>query len=186
MKKKPVFIILSVAALITLIYTGTWQYCMHYVWLPHLPDQSKIDYVKTQGAWTYYYLKPDEDGCLYRMLVPTFSGFTNGRCVLDVVSNFAYPDVDGETESGQDAGKSIISFTAACPIYLNGKLKSYGFMINATFSDDDCASVAYFDLSPDMELNNKDELSAPELKLYQKSLPEMERICKKFHELFSV
>ena len=189
MKKKPVFIILSVAALITLIYTGTWLYCKHFIWLPHLPDQSKIDHVETIGGYTYYYLKIDEDGYLYRMLVPSFSGI-GARWVLDAVSCIVIddPEINGEeeTENRKILKSSDISFTAACPLNLKGEVKSYGFMINATFPDDDCASVAYFDLSPDMELNNKDELSAPELKLYQKSLPEMERICKKFHELFSV
>ena len=190
MKKKPVMIILSVAALITLIYTGTWLYCKHFIWLPHLPDQSKIDYVETIGAYTYYNLKIDEDGYFYRMLVPTFTGFLGGRCSVDAVSVIQLEDMpvneNGETENRRVTERSNLAFTVGCPLNLTGKIKAYHFMINATFPDDDCASVAYFIISPDMELNNKDELSAPELKLYQKSLPEMEKVCKKFHELFSV
>lgn len=190
MKKKPLIITLSVAALLALMYTGAWLYCRHFIWLPHLPDQSKIDRVETEKAWTYYYLKEDEDGYLFRMLVPSFSGFLGSHCVLDAVSCIVINDTDqsGDDETGNHhiAEISDFSFTAACPLNFKGEIRSFGFVVNAAVSDDDCAAAAYFDISPDMELENEEELTVAELKLYQAVLPEIERVCKKFHELFSV
>lgn len=190
MKKKRAIIILSVAALILLVYTGAWMYCLHFIWLPHLPDQSKIDRVETEKAWTYYYLKEDENGYLFRMLVPSFSGFLGGRCVLDAVSSIVIDDTDQngnyEIEGHHITEISDYSFTAACPLNFKGEIKSFGIVVNATVPDDDCAAVACFNISPDMVLENEEELSAPELKLYRETLPEIEKICKKFHELFSI
>ena len=190
MKKKPLIITLSVAALILLIYTGAWMYCLHFIWLPHLPDQSKIDRVETEKAWTYYYLKEDEDGYLFRMLVPSFSGFLGSHCVLDAVSCMAINETDGnddfETGSRYREVISNFSFIVACPLNSKCEIKSFGFVVNAAVPDDDCAAAACFNISPDLELENKEELTAAELKLYQAVLPEIERVCKKFHELFSV
>lgn len=191
-KKIALFIVLGAVLSLALIYCGTYHYYKKYVWMPHLPDESMIDYIDETKSRTYYYLKMEDIRYQYCISFPTLYGFLGSNCVFDVVSSIQDDDEhvrineNGEKEYYESPSDSKFAFTLAGRLNLKGKVKLFNCVVNAIPPEENCAAAAYFSLSPDLKLKNEDELSEAEKNLFQQAYPEMKTLCDNMYHIFSL
>lgn len=191
MKKKPLIIILSVAAGITLLYSGIWLFYKNYIWMSHVNGNSVLKSEKNGllGGQSYY-VEADDKYNHYAFKIPSFGSFC---CYCSAGSSLAVDKssgvVDEEGSTGYqtvNASGSPFDYMMIAEFGMNGLIKCYKFNVCPMPAQEQYPDAAFFRLDENAELLNSDGLSEKELKLYHASKDEMSEFIKKTNELFNI
>lgn len=191
MKRKKIYItIISIILILILLFSGTWIYCYYAVWKPHIPTNiSKLEIDKNSSARRTYYRTPDDEK--NRQFTLSLPWFGNFHCVCSYTSGINFDDnnfiinENGEKEiiptaiSGSDYFFSIL-----LPVTMTGKIKQIVCNVQPVSSNKKYAESAYFEMSLDGSLKNKEMYNQKELALYNDSLPEILEITDLMKEQF--
>ena len=192
MKKKPVIIILSVAALIALIYTGTWLYLKNFVWKKHLPaDISDFTIEKTSNR-TYYRSKMDDKYYTYTMSEPRLMDFP-WYCAFSAVGSLGTDDDHVITqENGQPQyiiypmSGSDFDYSFGGHLGIDGRIHTFACNINSYSADDQFPKCALILFNSDLSAQNAEKMNEQERALYNKVLPEIKELRDNLYRVFSL
>ncbi|MBR3044429.1 MAG: hypothetical protein IKI45_08105 [Oscillospiraceae bacterium] len=192
MKKKPVIIVVSIAAGIAIIYCFAWAYLKHFVWMPHLPADITEYTVEKSFARTYYRSPPDDKYYNYTISTPGLFNFP-WYCSFNVISGIGTDDEhvlvseDGSVQyipfpmSGSD-----FTYSFGGHLGLNGKINLYVCSVNSYSYDDQFPKSAFFLFNHELELEETANYTEQEIALYHRTKPELENLRDNMNKLFSL
>ena len=192
MKKKPVIIILSVAALIALIYIGTWLCLKNFVWMKHLPaDISGFTIEKTFNR-TYYRSPPDDKYYNYTMSTPSLFNFP-WYCTFDAIGGIGTDDehvIVSENGAVQyipyPMSGSDFDYSFAGHLGIDGRIHTFACNINSYSSDNQFPKCALILFNSDLSAQNAENMNEQERALYSKVLPEIKELRDNLYRVFSL